>query len=72
MQVNCPTDQHFHVTARGVDQINLTFVILEDEPQNALEKVLGELPVNWIGGIEVSDDDSLGPSDMPLIDFWKE
>jgi len=58
MQLNCPAVQPFHFTATGVDQTSLALVILENDPQKALAKVLAELPTNWIGGVEVADDDT--------------
>ena len=72
MSLNCPSVQHFHVSATHVDHTHLDFVILEDDPEAALAKVLEELPSNWKGSVEVSDDDNNGPSDLPLIDHWKE
>lgn len=41
-------------------------------PQEALERSMGELPIGWVGGIEVTDEETNLPNEMPLIDYWKE
>ena len=41
-------------------------------PQEALERSIAELPAGWVGGIEVTDDETNFPNEMPLIDYWKE
>lgn len=41
-------------------------------PQEALERSIAQLPAGWVGGIEVTDEETNLPNEMPLIDYWKE
>ena len=41
-------------------------------PQEALEFSISKLPSGWVGNIEVTDDETNHPFEMPLIDYWKE
>lgn len=69
----CPKNTHFHVVLMGVDQdVPESRVIVTERPHDALSIVISSLPVNWIGGIEVMDDDFNTPDSMPLIDYWHQ
>lgn len=63
----------FYVTGTNAYTSNQTDKSIEStSPENALNEFLNLLPNNWIGGIEVNDDETLNPDAMPLIDFWLE
>ena len=38
----------------------------------ALESSIAQLPAGWVSGIEVTDEETNIPDEMPLIDYWKE
>lgn len=69
----CPVGDHFHVACRGVDdKRNHDLVVEGSNPQEALEEVLSQLETDWVGSIEVFDDQTMAPSEMPLLDYWKD
>ncbi len=47
-------------------------IVHTDRPEDALAIVISSLSADWIGGIEVSDDETSLPDAMPLIDYWHE
>jgi hypothetical protein len=52
--------------------VSENLVIKIARPEDALAAVISKLPSNWVGGIEISDDETVGPDSMPLIDYWHE
>lgn len=63
----------FQVAAHGSDghaDFNWNWQVAT--PQEALESSIAQLPAGWVGGIEVTDDQTNFPNEMPLIDYWKE
>lgn len=70
---NCPTEGHFHVFINNAvsEQVEHQ-IICVDKPEKALDLAIASLPNNWVGGIEVTDDETLAPDGMPLIDYWHE
>jgi hypothetical protein len=50
---------------------NRALIVEADEPNEALRQVILLIPDNWEGSIEVNDHETLGPNQMPLIDFWR-
>lgn len=72
MNTQCHSSQHFHVIASDVFDIdNRDEIVRCETPNEALENVLSALPATWEGSIEVMDDKTRGPSEMPLIDYWR-
>lgn len=69
----CPLENHFHVSLTNALQSTTdNLVISTERPEDALAFAISSLPVGWIGGVEVSDDETLAPDAMPLIDYWHE
>jgi hypothetical protein len=69
----CPLDNHFHVSLQPAESdLSENLVIKIARPEDALAAVISKLPSNWVGGIEISDDETVGPDSMPLIDYWHE
>lgn len=63
----------FQVVAHGANgHADLKWKWQVTTPQQALERSIAELPTGWVGGIEVTDDETNSPNEMPLIDYWKE
>ena len=63
----------FHVAARGSKgHADFYWSWQAASPQGALERSIAELPSGWVGGIEVTDDETNSSNEMPLIDYWKE
>lgn len=73
MKPNCTNEAHFHASLRGSKgDGDYSLIILGYSPEKALEEVLSQIKVDWQGSIEIYDDETSGPSDMPLLDYWKD
>ena len=69
----CPQNVHFHVELNSASPSETERrIVLTDRPEDALAIVISSLSADWIGGIEVSDDETSSPDDIPLIDYWHE
>jgi len=68
----CPKKIHFHVSCVDVmEKQDFNFLYEVSDPNSALAQAIKELPDDWEGSIEVNDHETLPPSQMPLIDFWR-
>ena len=72
LKEGCPRETHFHVICNDVMEVqNFRESIEAGDPNEALAKMIDNLPLDWEGSIEVNDHSTLKASDMPLIDFWR-
>ena len=63
----------FYAKATGVDgHKDFSFQNSGYYPDEALKFALVDLPTAWLGNIEIYDDETSAPDEMPLIDFWVE
>jgi hypothetical protein len=63
----------FFVKASGVEGFqDYFFQYLEYHPNEALDAALKHLPAGWLGNIEITDEETSNPNEMPLIDYWVE
>ena len=63
----------FYAKATGVDgHKDFSFQYSGYHPDEALKFALDDLPTDWLGNIEIYDDETSAPDEMPLIDFWVE
>lgn len=54
---------NFHVAARGSEgHADFYWSWQASSPQGALERSIAELPIGWVGGIEVTDDETNSPN----------
>lgn len=59
--------------ATGFDGLkDFSFQYSGYHPDEALKFALDDLPTDWLGNIEIYDDETSAPDEMPLIDFWVE
>lgn len=64
---------HFYVKGTDINGEEAFYLDwMAESPQDALRKSLEVIPRDWSGGIEVLDEETLEPSSMPLLDYWKE
>jgi hypothetical protein len=70
---SCPTGDHFHVIASDMNDIdNRVQISVGSDPEIALSQFLTTLPPDWEGEVSVNDDASLHPSEMPILQLWRE
>ena len=70
---HCPLENHFHVSLTNALQSTTDYLVISTErPEDALAFAISSLPADWVGGVEVCDDETLTPDSMPLIDYWHE
>ena len=63
----------FYAKATGVDgHKDFSFQYSCHLPEEALKFAISDLPAGWFGNIEVTDDETNSPNEMPLIDYWVE
>ena len=73
MNERCPDQPHFHAALKDVNgDRNSNYVLLADSPEAALQGALLRTDNGWVGSVEIYDDLTDKPSDMPLLDFWKD
>ena len=66
------TNQFFATVTDAETQTSRTTPVEANNPENALQETIKTLPEGWVGGIEIDDEESFKPDEMPLLDYWKD
>ena len=62
-----------YAKATGIEEHqDFSFQYSSYYPDEDLKSALVDLPTGWLGNIEICDDETSAPDEMPLIYLWVE